>query len=74
MTLWVIGALFTLGFVFDAKPKPSVWKFLAVVAIWPIALGVMLRSAFEQGIELSVKAKEGKNESKESEKPDNSTG
>ena len=60
MIIWGIGALFTMGFILDAKPRPSFWKLLIVAAIWPITLGIMLRNTLEQGIELWAKVESGK--------------
>jgi hypothetical protein len=44
MTLWIIGMLFTYGYVLDAARKESADKsaafFFMVLIFWPVILGL----------------------------------
>ena len=47
MTLWIIGFLFTLGYLGYFKPKFRFWQALDMLALWPIFLGMELREQFD---------------------------
>ena len=41
MILWMIGVLFTWGFIAD--DKPGFWVNVIVIIFWPVLLGMALR-------------------------------
>jgi hypothetical protein len=46
MVIWIVGYLFTMGFVADEKA--GFWADIGLILIWPVALGIAANQLFKK--------------------------